>query len=295
MKPAMIRKLHGVFLPGALLLALTTACGGATADGEDDTSTALQYGRDARTAYERALLEFRQDDCLEAEPIFRNVRRNYPYSRYAALSELRIADCKFSQDQYAEAIAAYRQFVRFRPSHSQVAYARFRIAASYFEQIPSEWLLSPPTHERDQRPTQQALRQLRRFLVDYPENENIAEARQMIEESLRLLAQHELYVARFYRRQDAYPATVRRLQTLLSSYDGSGLESEALLLLGETYLEMEEPDRARQAFEELLTRFPESDEAEDAQDELGDLGGRRAPETDAAEESPAEEPPAEES
>ena len=280
-----------VLTTALLSAALVAGCGGATSEAEDDTSSALRYGRDARAAYERALLEFRQDDCLEADPIFRNVRRNYPYSRYAALAELRIADCKFNESEYAESIAAYRQFVRFRPSHTQVPYARFRIAASYYEQIPSEWLLSPPTHERDQNSTEQALRQLRRFILDYPDDENVAEARDMIAEALRLLAEHELYVARFYRSQDAHPAVVRRLQTLLSSYEGSGLEAEALLMLGETYLEMEEPDRARQAFEELVTRFPESDEAGDAQDELRELAVAPAPSGPSAEpgETPAEE------
>ena len=156
----------------------------------------------------------------------RRIRREYPYSRFAALAELRVADCKFKQSQWAEAITAYRQFVRFRPSHDQISYARFRVAQAHFEQIPSEWFLSPPTHERDQGPTNDALRQLRRFILDFPEDDRVEEAQDMVRRCLKLLAEHELYAARFYLRRDAYPAVILRLQTLLSSYQGSGVEPE---------------------------------------------------------------------
>lgn len=253
---------------------LSLLCLGATC--ETNTSgegrSALSYGRDARGAYEAALLEFRDDDCLAAEPMFSAIRRDFPYSRFAALSELRLADCKMKAKEWAEAIAAYRQFVRFRPSHPEIAYARFRIAEAHFEQIPDEWLLSPPTHERDQGPTLEALRQLRRFVLDFPEDDRVAEAQPMIVKCLRFLAQHELYAARFYLRRDAYGAVILRLRTLLGSYDGSGLEAEALLLLGDVHRRTGEVAEARQAYEELVTRFPEAEEAGDARTRLAELG-----------------------
>ncbi len=251
-----------------LPLLLIVACEATLGSGNRDS---LSYGRNAQDAYEGALADFRDDDCLSAEPAFRDIRRRYPYSRFAALSELRVADCKFKAKSYAESITAYRQFVRFRPSHSQVPYARFRIAESHFKQIPSEWLLSPPTHERDPRSVNEALRQLRRFILDFPQDDRMAESRRMVQRCLRILANHELYAARFYLRRDAYSAVVLRLRTLLSTYQGSGVEAEALLLLGETYLEMGDRVSARQAFSELVERFPEGDEAADAQEALGNL------------------------
>ena len=252
---------------------LSLLCAGATCEtNTSQRQSALRYGRDARAAYEAALLEFRDDDCLEAEPMFSAIRRDFPYSRFAALSELRIADCKMKAKEWAEAIAAYRQFVRFRPSHPEVAYARFRTAEAHFEQIPDEWLLSPPTHERDQGPTLEALRQLRRFVLDFPDDDRVAEAQPMIGQCLRFLAAHELYAARFYLRRDAFAAVILRLRTLLGSYEGSGLEAEALLLLGDVYQQTGEAVEARQAYEELVTRFPDAEEADEARGRLAVLG-----------------------
>ncbi len=275
-RPARLRYLGPMRFPSVLLLLLLMACDATTNVSGQRERSALSYGRNAEEAYENALADFRRDDCLDAEPAFRSIRREYPYSRFAALSELRVADCKFKQRSFAEAITAYRQFVRFRPSHQQIPYARFRIAESHYKQIPKSRLLYPPNHELDQRPVHEALRQLRRFVLDFPEDDRIAEAAEMVQACLRVLANHELYTARFYLRREAYPAVVLRLRTLLSTYEGSGVESEALLLLGETYLEMGDRVEARRAFSELVDRFPESDEADDARDQLSDLGGPTA-------------------
>lgn len=252
------------------LLGLLGGC--ATAgSGSADPETPLSYGDEARGAYEEALITFRQGNCLEAEPKFASVRRRFPYSRFAALAELRIADCKFDTEAYAEAITAYRQFIRFRPSHDEVAYARFRIAESYFEQIPSDWFLAPPSYERDQGATQDALRQLRRFILDFQDDPRVPEARRMEQQCLRALANHELYAARFYRSRRAYRATIARCQTLLTAYHGSGIEAEALLLMGEAFRELDEDDRAAAVFEDLIENYPDSEEAGDARGQLSSI------------------------
>ncbi len=251
-----------------LLPALVAGCGGAPTHGQ-----ALSYGQTAHKAYLAAMDDFHADNCIEAEPEFRKVSRRYPYSRYAALADLRAADCMMKEGKYAEAIQAYRQFVRYRPSHRQVPYARFKIAEGYFKQIPSDWLLSPAAYERDQGPTRQALEQLRRFLLDYSDSAYGPKARTMQQAALAMLAHHELYVARFYLERNHPRAAVSRLQTLLDAYQGSGVEPEALLLLGRTYLHMAKDDKARDAFQRLLHQYPHSGFADQARGYLHDMAG----------------------
>jgi outer membrane protein assembly factor BamD len=94
----------------------------------------------------------------------------------------------------------------------------------------------------------------------------------MVAECLRLLARHELYVADFYMNRDQYRAAIIRLRRLLSDFDGSGMEPEALILLGRTYLRMEEIRDARDTFNELLERFPDSGYAEQARSYLHEMG-----------------------
>ncbi len=255
------------------LLAFAAACTTGSSGSLSKTGKSkLNPADDARTAYEKALLDFRRGDCLSAEPTFRDIRREFPYSRFAALAELRIGDCQFKNEAYPEAIQTYRQFVRIRPSHKEIPYARFRIAEAFYNQIPGGWFMTPPAHERDQSAARDALIQLRRFVVDYPDDPRVPDANKLMERCMSLLAAHELYVARFYLERDAYRGAISRLKGLLAAYPGSGVEPEALLLLGQIYLKTEEVEAARDALSEVVQRFPDTGEARRARTILGKLG-----------------------
>ena len=253
------------------LLTFAMACGGSSVSRTGGRKM-LDPDDDARTGYEKALLDFRRGDCLAAEPMFQEIRREFPYSRFAALAELRIGDCQFKNEAYPEAIQTYRQFVRIRPSHKEIPYARFRIAEAYYNQIPSGWFMTPPPAERDQSAARDALIQLRRFVVDYPDDERVPAAHKLMEECMGLLAAHEFYVARFYLKREAYRGVISRLKGLIASYPGSGVESQALLLLGEVYLKTNEVEAARQTFNEIVQRFPGSGEAKKARTLLSKIG-----------------------
>lgn len=231
------------------------------------------YTDAARKAYDRAMSAFNKEDCITAEPLFRDIRANYPYTRYAALSELREADCLLIQDKHAEAIEIYQRFARVRASHDQVPYARFKAAEAQYAQIPTEWFLSPPAHERDLRAARDALKDLRRFLLDYPSDEHAPEAAKMEHETLALLAKHELYVADFYLKREKTVAAISRLKDLLRSYEGSGYEPQALLLMGRTQLIMKDRPAAHATFRELIQRYPSSGSAVQAERYLADTGG----------------------
>jgi outer membrane protein assembly factor BamD len=242
-------------------------CAGTTKVG------ALNYGDNARKAYAEALESFFDDECLQAEPAFRNVRRLYPYTRFAALADLRVADCMYKDAKYSEAATAYEQFVRYRPSHIEVPYARFMVALCHYEQIPGDWFITPPTYEREQRSTFEALRLLRRFIVDYPNDALVDRAQHMAKRAIRLLAAHELYVARFYLERDHPIAAIGRLRTLVTTYPTSGYEPEALVMLGEIYLDLRDPEQAKRAFREVTQRFPNSKYLSSAKLHLAQLGG----------------------
>lgn len=245
-------------LARSLTLAVSVTAVLLSACGASQQGPALSYGESARRDYERALGAFQDNDCLTATPLFQHVRREYPYSRYAALAELRSADCELEQTHYSEAIRQYRSFIRARPTHPDLDYAEFRVAVAYFRQIPQDFFLSPPREERDQSPTRSALRIIERFVRMHEDSEHVEEARRMQRDVLALLARHELYVADFYLFRDRPRATISRIEGMLEEYRGSGLEPLALVLLGRTYLHMQETDEARVAFEDVVAHYPES-------------------------------------
>jgi outer membrane protein assembly factor BamD len=197
------------------------------------------------------------------------VRRKYSYSKYARLAELRIADADLAQDKFADAIREYRQFVHdHRSDPDEVSYARSKIAEAEYAQI-SDSLLLASSEERDQAVVYDAYKELRGYLHDYPDSKESKRMRDLLTDVTGRLVKHELYVARFYLQREKYDAAVLRIQYALRNFAPgfdagkpgdalSGLEPEALLLLGETYLKMHKWVDARAQFEIIMNRYQDS-------------------------------------
>ena len=227
------------------------------ASQQTEPLTAQRYAENARRAYEAAMDEFNDRSWDSATSMFEQVKREYSYSRYARQAELRLADIDFEQQKYPEAVTAYRTFVHDHPNDTDASFARYRVCKALFEQT-GESILLPPLEERDLAAANDAYSALQSFIADYPLYERRPDADYMLEFVTGLLARHELYVARFYLNQDMFEPAVDRIHYALKRFQGSGLEAEGLVLLGETRLKMHQYAEAREIFNSLLARFPSS-------------------------------------
>jgi outer membrane protein assembly factor BamD len=252
-----------VVISGYALLGAVALLGGC---GDEAKGKPVSYQLTAKQNYDKGLVELKDENFLEAIKYFTFVKTRFPFSRYAPLAELRIADTHLARGRYVEAIDAYRQFMRFHPTHEMVenGYAAFKVCDCYFKQVPDEWFLSPPAFEKDQTATREALKEYDQFLVKYPSSKFVKDARTQRQTCLRKIIDAELYVARFYLGRNKPKATALRLRGILENYPGVGNEPDILLLLGQTYLQMEQIDKAREAFARLVSEHP------------GDYNARRA-------------------
>jgi outer membrane protein assembly factor BamD len=242
----------------ALALALLAGASSAGCSVASSGGGSVSYRETARSNYDKGLAELKDENYPEAIKYLSYVKSKFPFSRYATLAELRIADAHFAQDKFLEAIDAYKLFMKFHPTHPEVTngYVAYRIGEGFVQQIPSDWFLVPPSHEKDQGATRDALRELQGFLRLYPQSKYLDKVRALYRSCLRKLADHELYVARFYLENDKPRATILRLETLLSRYPDAGVDPEVMLLLGQTYLKLEQRQKARETFANLIRKYP---------------------------------------
>ena len=232
----------------------------------------VTFSQTAKTNYARGMLELEAKSHDRARRYFKHLRREFPYSRYSTLAELRLADCDFSEENYAEAAAAYRRFVRLHRTHEKADHAAFRRGLSFHKMIPTDWFLVPPSYERDMSATHDALRELQGFVRRYPDSGYFDEAEELIRDCLDRLARHEMYVARFYLRRDNNKAAIGRTLVVERQYAESKLVPEAMFVRGETFVNMEDLDAARETFAKLATKYPQSAEGERARAYLRHLG-----------------------
>ena len=241
-----------------LLLALSLSSPWLNAcEKENRAISAFDYSEKAKRDYDAAMDDFDSKNWEGARLKLSEVKRNYGYSRYARLAELRLADADYEQDKFAEATAGYKAFVHDYPNDPEIPYARYKVTMTQYDAVSASILL-PALEERDLAYVNDAHASIRSFLSDYPNSEHAPQLAYMQSVVTGLLARHELYVARFYLSRDKFPAAVARIQYSLRSYPNSGLEPEGLLLLAEVYLKTKERGKARAVLELVLTRHPTS-------------------------------------
>jgi outer membrane protein assembly factor BamD len=202
-------------------------------------------------------------DADAAIEIFQSIVDNYPYSEYAVLAELRIADAYFDDGKYEEALAYYRDFADLHPQHEMVPYTIYRAALCHERRMKSP--------QRDQTPTREALLFLDRLLAHYPYSEYATEA-EVLWRSLRSrLAEHVKGIADFYASRGEWESAAERYRTLLNEYPGLGFDAEALYRLGLCYLRMNRDGEAESIFRAVVQNYQDSDAARDAEERIASL------------------------
>jgi outer membrane protein assembly factor BamD len=246
----------------------------------------------AERAYKRGLAEKADKNYIEATRFLEWVRSNFPYSQYASLSELAIADMAFEREDWAAAAAAYQDFVKSHPSHPRADYAAFRVGLANYQDKPSDLWLLPPSLEKDQTPIRSALDALQRFVISYPKSEYVPKARDIINACRERLAAHDRYVADFYWKRNAWKGAAGRYISLADTYgdlEGGRVRGDALWRAGEAYRNLGDAGAERKALQRLVEEAPRSPhrgEAETRLRSLPDMPPAPPPPTEAKASSP---------
>lgn len=139
-------------------------------------------------------------------------KSRFPYSQYAAEAELLAANAQFELERFAEAGAAYDQFVKLHPKHQKVDFAMYRIGEC-------DWAQSPEEIDREQDYTIKAIESWNKLIEKFPTNENSTKAKQYIAQGTRRLADSHEFVSRFYCKLEIYHACAYRFSKLAKEYE----------------------------------------------------------------------------
>ena len=181
--------------------------------GIDDGGTAQELAWEGMDAYENG----KYDKAIDK---FQKLKDYYPFSKYAILAELKIADCHYHRQEYGEAIFAYENFEQLHPRNEAIPYVIYQIGRCYFDQI--------NTPDRDQTSAQKALEAFQRLMQQYPQDPYAVRAAEHIDKCQKSLAGHAYVVGVFYYRTKHYKAALHRFMTIISDYPDVGYHQKAL-------------------------------------------------------------------
>ena len=163
---------------------------------------------------------FEERNYRKAIESFEKLKDWYPFSKYAILAELKIADAHFKLEEYEDSIFAYEAFESLHPRNEAVPYVIYQIGLCYFNQI--------DTIDRDQTTAKKALDTFRRLKKQFPNSPYTRNTGSRIKKCLKSLAGHEFYVGLFYFKSKHYNAALSRFKSVLSNYPDVGVHKKAL-------------------------------------------------------------------
>jgi len=227
----------------SLVAVLLTGCAGK--------KKAEYTERPVEDIYNEAIDLIQQKKYSDSTEKFDEVERQHPYSVWATKAQIMAAYAYYQANRYDDAIVALDRFIQLHPANSEVAYAYYLKALSYYEQISDV--------DRDQKMTELALTSLKDIVTRFPQSKYARDAKLKLDLTNDHLAGKEMEIGRYYLDQGNYLAAINRFKIVVNQYQTTTHVPEALHRLSEAYYALGVPEEAKKFAAVLGYNFPGSE------------------------------------
>jgi outer membrane protein assembly factor BamD len=184
-----------------------------------------------------------------------SLRSQYPYSYYATHAELLQADILFKQESYEEAASAYILFKDFHPKYKKMSYVIWKIAESFFQQVPD-------THDRDLTPAHESIKYYQELLRLYRKTKFSKDALERIKFCKGMIRDKEQYIADFYYKTDVFDAARYRYLAMLKRFRSPVLRDHSMIRVVLSSANLGEAERCKAYYKKYLSKISASSKAE---------------------------------
>lgn len=247
--PNLIRRLSALAL--MLFVALAVGCGAST---EEKAETL-----DAKDLYEQGKVSMKAGQYDSAVKYFKRLQARFPFGPYTSQGLIELAYAHWKNHEPEEAIAVTDRFIREHPTHQHVDYAYYLKGLINFRRDMgiTERLMPHERTTRDQTHARQAFLAFQELITRYPDSEYADDARQRMLHLRNNMAQHELNIANYYLRREAYVAAINRAKKIVETYDETPAAPDALVIMIKGYQGLRMNELATDARRVLEHNYPD--------------------------------------
>lgn len=192
---------------------------------------------------------------------FKKLVFEHPGSEYIDEAQFFLAESYLNTKDYENAVVEYRFLIENFPESPYLDDASYRLGFAYFAASPPYYL--------EQTKTEDALKIIKKFVVQFPESEWIGEARKVEKKCFDKLSRKELENGKLYFKLGRFNSAEIYFLDILKSYPSSHYIDETKYTLALCYQKQSKNEEAKSLLQELLDtkgRF-----AEKAKKQLGKL------------------------
>ena len=216
-------------------------------------------GWQVQRIYAEAEDKMRARDYDKAIKYFQTLESRYPHGRYATQAQLEITYAFYKKGDPASCIAAADRFIKLHPNHPNIDYAYYmRGLANFNERGIVEKLTEQQISDRDPKSLRESFLAFKELITRYPDSRYTKDATLRMTYLVNSLAEHELHVARYYMKRQAYVAALNRCKFVLESYPDTPAIEEALVIMISAYDSLGMADLKQDTTRVLQTNYPDS-------------------------------------
>jgi outer membrane protein assembly factor BamD len=206
-----------------------------------------------------AEIAMRSRDYEKAIGLYEKIRSRYPHGRYALQADLEIAYGYYKKGEAASAIAAADRFIKLHPHHPNVDYLYYlKGLATFNERGIVDKLTAQDISDRDPKALRDSFASFKELVTRYPDSKYAKDARLRMTYLVNTLAEHELHVARYYMKREAYVAAVNRCKFVIETYPDTPAVEKALVIMISAYDLLGMEDLKQDSLRVLKTNYPNS-------------------------------------
>jgi outer membrane protein assembly factor BamD len=243
----------------------------------------VQSKQPDKELYDKAMVAMKKGRFDVARLDLQTLLNTYPESEYRMRAKLSVGDTWFKEGGSAaltQAEAEYEDFITFFPNAPEAAEAKMKVADIYYQQMEKP--------DRDFTNAQQAEREYREMINMFPDSTLVPRAKQRLRDVQEVLGEREAQIGFYYESREDYVAAIARLDTVSDTYPLYSKSDQVLIAIGDAYageahaveiapglpgaikerLHIMYEDKAAEAYDKVITRYPLAPHVEDARDRL---------------------------
>jgi len=218
----------------------------------------ISDGLSPKVLFEIAKEQERNGETDAAISSYKKIQAAYPSSKYAIQSKLEVIYALYKRERFDEAIDALNDYIKIYPQHFSTPYAYYMrglISGAKSESILDEFEITDNA-QRDVKSVKDAFKYYLALIEKFPESEYANEAKTKLIILRNILARHELYIAIYYAKTNAFIASISRCNYIIETFPNTPSVPAALHLLASNYKKIGADDLAKDANRVLSASYP---------------------------------------
>lgn len=183
----------------------------------------------------------------------------YPFGRFSDQAQLELIFAYHKNYEPEAARATADRFIRLNPNHANLDYAFYLKGLTSFEQDRTffEKYLPIDETQRDPGSALESFQSFQQLVSRFPNSQYAPDAQKRMTYLKNRLATHEMHVARYYVKREAWIAAANRGRYVVENYQETPALPDALSVMVLAYTELGMTDLAADSQAVLDANFPE--------------------------------------